>query len=125
MEKVIIYKEESYEIVSCCLEVYNTLGNGFLETVYSEALEYEFKKRNIPYEKEKIFDIKYKDIVLDKKYKADFIVYGKIILEIKAVSTISEGFKSQTLNYLKVTGYKLGILGNFGEESFKFKRLVL
>ncbi len=125
MDKEIIYKDESYQIISCCMEVYNYLGNGFLEAVYSEALEYEFKKRNIPYEKEKIFDIKYKDIVLDKKYKADFVVYGKIILEIKAVSTLTEGFKSQTLNYLKTTKFRLGILCNFGEESFKFKRLVL
>lgn len=106
------------------MEVYNTLGNGFLEAVYKEALEYEFKIRNIPYEREKIFDIIYKDVVLDKKYKADFVVYNKIILEVKSASTISDANKSQTLNYLKITKYKLGILSNFGEESFRFKRLV-
>ena len=107
------------------MEVYNFLGNGFLEAVYKEALEYEFKKRNIPYEKEKIFDIHYKDIILDKKYKADFVIHSKIILEIKAVSALVDSYKSQTLNYLKATKYRLGILANFGEESFKFKRLVL
>lgn len=125
MEKEIVYKEESYQIISCCMEVYNVLGNGFLETVYKEALEYEFKKRNIPYIKEKIFTIPYKEIILIKKFQADFEVYGKIILEVKAISELIEKNKSQTLNYLKATKYKLGILVNFWEERFKYRRLVL
>lgn len=77
MEKEIIYKEESYEIIAACLEVYNKLGNGFLEIVYKDALEYEFKLRNIPYSREEAFPIQYKDIKLPRTYNADFVCYVK------------------------------------------------
>ncbi len=124
MEKEIIYKEESYQIIAVCLEVYNKLGNGFLEIVYKDALEYEFQKRNIPYKREQGFTIEYKDIILPHGYSADFVLYNKIILEVKAVSEIIDRFFRQTLNYLKVTDYRLGIIANFGEERFKYKRVV-
>jgi GxxExxY protein len=124
MEKEIIYKEESYNIISACMEVHNKLGNGFLEIVYKDALEYEFLLRKIPYKREKSFDITYKDKQLPHKYNADFIIYDKIVLEVKAVSEIIERYFRQTLNYLKVTKFKLGIIVNFGEESLKYKRVV-
>lgn len=124
-EKEIIYKDESYQIVACCLEVHKILGKGFSEIVYKDALEYEFQKRNIPYEREKRFDINYKEIVLKHKYDADFIVYNKIVLEVKTAGEIMTKFFKQTLNYLKVTKYKLGIIVNFGEDTLNYKRLVL
>ena len=74
----LIYKEESYKIIGACMEVHKTLGNGFLEPVYQEALSIEFNKQHIPYEKEKVLSIIYKDIELDKKYIADFVCYNKI-----------------------------------------------
>lgn len=79
----VIFKEESYKIIGCCLEVYNELGPGFLEVVYKDALEVEFQLNNIPYSREKIFEIKYKGRLLPRRYQADFVVYDQIILEVK------------------------------------------
>ncbi len=100
------------------------LGPGFLEAVYQEALAIEFGKQHIPFEQEKVLSIVYKDIELEKKYIADFICYDKIIVELKALSQLTSEHESQILNYLKATGYKLGILVNFGEKSLKYKRMV-
>ncbi len=119
-----IYKEESYKIIGCCLEVYNELGPGFLEVIYKDALEIEFKLNNIPYSREKLFDVIYKGKLTNRKYNADFVVYDKIILEVKAYKRLSDDNLLQTLNYLKVTKLKLGILANFGESSFNSKRVV-
>lgn len=123
-DKEVVYKEESYEIIAACLEVYNTLGNGFLESVYKEALEYEFIERNNPYKRETTFFIPYKNKILTQKFNADFVVYDKIILEVKAVNDIVDRFFRQTLNYLSAANFKLGILANFGEDRFKYKRIV-
>lgn len=120
----ILYKEESYRIISCCLEVYNILGKVFLEVVYKDALEYEFQKNCIPYLREKPFEINYKDIVLQRKYNADFVIYDNIIIEVKHISGISNDNIKQTLNYLKASNLKLGIIANFGEGSFNSKRVV-
>lgn len=119
-----IYKEESYKIIGCCIEVYNELGPGFLEVVYKDALEIEFQLNNIPYSREKLFDVIYKGKPTNRKYNADFVVYDKIILEVKAYKRLSDDNLLQTLNYLKVTKLKLGILANFGESSFNSKRVV-
>jgi len=110
----LIYKEECFKIIGACLEVHKTLGNGFLKPVYQEALTIEFNKQNIPFEKEKILAIVYKGIELEKKYIADVVCYEKIIVELKALSSLNSEHESQVLNYLKATGYKLGLLVNFG-----------
>ena len=86
----LIYKEESYTIIGKCFEVHNNLGRGFLEIVYKDALEYEFRKAGIPYEREKEYTVNYKGLILPHKFYADFVVFDKIILEIKAVSGISD-----------------------------------
>ena len=124
MDEKIIFKEESYKIIGICMNIHSTLGNGFLEAVYSEVLEKEFVKNNIPYQKEVKLDLFFNGEKLDKKYKADFICFDNIILEIKAVSFIHENFTKQTLNYLKATDKKLGLLINFGEKSLKYKRII-
>jgi len=121
----LIYKEENYKIIGICMEVHRNLGNGFLEIVYKDALEYEFKNNNILYDREREYKISYKEISLPHKYFADFVVYDKIILEIKAVSGIIDEFIKQTLNYLAASKCKLGIIVNFGEDSLKYKRIVL
>lgn len=121
----IIYKEESYQIIGKCMEVHNNLGPGFLEIVYKDALEYEFKNAGIPYEREKEYIVQYKDIVLPHKFYADFVVYDKIILEVKGVNAIADEFIAQSINYLKVSGNKLALLVNFGELKLNYKRLVL
>lgn len=121
----IVYKLDSYEIIGKCFEVHNNLGAGFLEIVYKDALEYEFKKANIPYEREKQYVVKYKDQILPHKFYADFVILDKIILEVKAVSGISDEFVAQALNYLKVSDNKLALIVNFGEQSINSKRIVL
>ena len=120
-----LFQEETYQIIGACYEVHKTLGNGFLEAVYSEALTIEFKERKIPYEKEKTIKIQYKNVSLDKRYVADLICYGKIIVELKALTALTSQHESQLINYLKATGIKVGLLVNFGERSLKYKRLVL
>lgn len=107
-------KEQSYAINGAAMNVYNALGHGFLETVYQEALELEFIKRGIPYEREKELKIFYEGKELRQTYKADFVCYGDIIVELKAVAHLDDSHRSQVFNYLKATGFKLGLLYNFG-----------
>ena len=121
----LIYKEESYTIIGKCFEVHNNLGPGFLEIVYKDALEYEFQKAGIPYEREKEYTVNYKGLILPHKFYADFVVYDKIILEIKAVSGISDEFIARAINYLKVSNNKLTLIVNFGELKLNSKRIVL
>jgi len=123
--KEIIYKEESYRIIGACMEVHKELGSGFLEAVYQEALALEFSTENIPFEREKELEIRYKGMVLSKRYYADFICYDKIVLELKALDGLRPEHTAQVLNYLKATGYKLGILINFGTPSLEYRRIVL
>lgn len=121
----LIYKEEAYEIISCCFEVHKILGRGFLEAVYKDALMHEFKSRNILYKREKNFEINYKNKSLQHYYTSDFVVFDKIILEEKAQQNIIDEHYKQVINYPAVSKMKLGMLVNFGEESLKFKRIVL
>lgn len=121
---MLIYKEESYKIIGACMEVHNTLGCGFLEAVYQEALAIEFDKRGIPYIREAELNIEYKGIILSKKYNADFICYDKIIVETKALTELLTVHQSQVINYLKASKLKLGILVNFGEENLNYIRLA-
>ena len=116
----LIYKDEVYSFISCCFEVHKNLGNGFLEAVYKDALCYELKQRNIPFEREKKFEIAYKDIILPHYYYCDLI-----IIEIKAQENIEKTHYKQLLNYLAASNSKLGLLVNFGEDSLRFKRVVL
>jgi len=120
----IVYKEESYKIVGACFAVHKALGSGFLEAVYQEALEKEFTTQAIPYQKEVKLDLYYNDIKLNKIYRADFICYDKIIVEIKAVSHVPNVFYHQVKNYLKATNFRLGLLINFGESSLTCKRIL-
>ena len=120
----IVFKDESYQIIGSCMAVHRELGCGFLEAVYQEALEEEFKIRKIPYVREKQLDIFYKGHLLNKKYQADFICYGKIILELKAITELNSAHKSQLINYLKATNLKLGLLVNFGGNTLESKRVI-
>jgi GxxExxY protein len=120
----ILYKDESYKIIGAAMEVHRELGPGFLEAVYQEALEIEFQNRNIPYQREAPLKVNYKGHTLKKEYTADFICYDKIIIETKALDCLVPKHESQTFNYLKTTGFNLGILINFGEISLKHKRIV-
>lgn len=121
----IIFKEESYKIIGAAMTVHKELGAGFVEPVYQEALEIEFKRQNIPFHREKHLNIFYKGQKLIKHYCADFVCYDNIIVELKALSGLSGDHEAQTLNYLKASKIKLGLLINFGTKSLQYKRLVL
>lgn len=106
-------------------DVHNNLGKGFSEIVYKDALEYEFKNSLIPFEREKEYAVNYKGIILKHKFYADFIVYDKIILEIKSSKQLTNEFTAQCINYLKVSNNKLAILVNFSLDSLEYKRIII
>jgi len=120
-----LLKDETYKIIGFAMEVHKTLGKGFLEIVYKDALELEFKWAGIPYVREQQFKINYKGTILKRFYTADFVTYNNIIIEVKSqLEVIGENYK-QTINYLAVSKLKVGLILNFGEDSLKFKRVIL
>ena len=121
----LIYKKESYSIVGALFEVYNNLGSGFSEIVYKDAIEYEFKQLKIPFVRERKYNVNYKNIILNHNFYADFVVYDKIILEIKSVEKLHDKHLAQCINYLKVSKCKLAILANFSEDILDYKRVIL
>ena len=121
----IYLKEECYIIIGICMEVHEILGKGHGEIIYGDALEYEFKKNEVQYNREVKFNISYKDIILPHHYYSDFVIFDEIILEIKAIKEITSSEIKQTLNYLAASQNKLGLLVNFGEDSLKYKRIIL
>lgn len=124
MEKV-VFKEESYRIMGACFEVYKEKGCGFVEPVYQECLKIELELQDIPFQEQHELDLTYKGRPLKQKYKPDFICFDKIILEIKAVSQLADEHRAQVHNYLKATGYKLGLLVNFGHNpKVEWERIV-
>jgi GxxExxY protein len=122
----IVYKEESYAIMGACFEVYKEKGCGFLEAVYQECLEIEFQMQNLPAVAQPRFELSYKGRPLKQKYVPDFICYGKIVLELKAVSGLNDEHRAQVQNQLRATGHKLGLLVNFGHyPGLEHERIVL
>lgn len=123
---MIYYKDECYNIIGAAMKVHRVLGAGFLESVYQEALEIEFHRQGIPFEREKELLIHYDGIELQQRYRADFVCYDNIIVELKAVSSLDNNHYAQVINYLKATKKKLGLLINFGNhEELIWERLVL
>jgi GxxExxY protein len=120
----ILFKEESYKIIGACFEVHKILGHGFKEVVYKDALEMELTKISIPFQREKPFNIFYKEQKLKHYLIADFMVYDNIILEIKIGGYIGDPYIKQTLNYLKASGVRLGIVINFGTPSLEYQRVI-
>ncbi len=123
MEDRILFKEESYKIIGAAMEVHKVLGTGFTEPVYQEALELEFQLRDIPYVREKNFQITYKGQILEKGFRPDFVCFDEIIVELKAVSDFTDEHYAQVYNYLKACQMDLGLLINFGKKSLEYKRI--
>lgn len=121
--ETLLHKNESFAIIGAAMEVHRTLGCGFVEPVYQEALAIEMTKRNIPFEREKELNINYKGNRLSKTFRADFICYDKIILELKAVSDFTDEHYAQIYSYLKASNMDLGILINFGKASLEYERI--
>lgn len=110
----ILYWEESYAIQGAIFEVYRVMGCGFLEAVYQECLSKEFRDRKVPYAAQVDITLVYKNEPLIQTYRADFICFNKIIVELKAVKAVSDEHRAQVFNYLKATNIRLGLLVNFG-----------
>jgi GxxExxY protein len=119
-----LHKEESYKIVGVLFDVHKNLGKGFSEIVYKDAIEYEFNQLNISFEREKEFAVHYKNTILNHKFYADFVVFDKIILEIKTVDCFNSSHYNQCLNYLNISKNELAILANFNLISLEYKRIV-
>ncbi|MFT3979844.1 MAG: GxxExxY protein [Ferruginibacter sp.] len=121
----IIFKEESFKIIGVCMDIHRSLGMGLKEVNYKDAMEMDFIEKQIPFEREKRFDVFYKEKRLLHPYYADFILYDAIILEVKSCTTLIDAHVAQALSYLAVANRKLALLINFGEKSLTYKRIVL
>jgi len=117
-------KNETDEIIGIGIDIHKQLGFGFLEIVYKDAFEYELTKSNILFQREKEYKINYKEIILPHKFYADFIVFDSVILEVKAKEGIADEDMAQTINYLKCSGCKVGLILNFGRMRLDIKRVV-
>jgi GxxExxY protein len=121
----LIYKQESFDIMGACFEVYKQIGYGFVESVYHQCLFIELGLRDIPFESKKQCNLDYKGHRLECIFIPDFICCEKILLEIKAVAQLENRHRAQVHNYLKATGYKLGLLVNFGgHPQVEWERIV-
>jgi GxxExxY protein len=120
---VLLFKELCYKTVGAAQEVHRTLGPGFLESVYEHALAQEFALRQIPFERQAPLSVMYKQTCVGD-FRADFVVDGKIILEIKATTGLVPAHEAQALHYLAMTGFRLALLINFGTKSLQFKRII-
>ena len=116
---------QTYTIIGAAMEAHRTLGPGFLEAVYQEALAMELAEKGIPFQKEISIGINYKGKELNCTYRADYICYNEILVELKAVSKMGVNEEAQIINYLKATGLKRGLLINFGEYQLRYKRFVV
>lgn len=119
------FKEEVFAIIGAAIDVHRELGPGFLESIYQEALEIELRARNVPFVAQQAISVRYKGLTLKKQYFADLVCFEQIIVEIKALPRLSGTEKAQLLNYLKGTGFPIGILINFGSHGrLEWKRIV-
>jgi len=118
-----LYKDLTKEIIGAAMEVHSTLGCGFLESVYEEALAVEFDLRDVSFERQKPLDVFYKEKNV-KQFVCDFLVAGAVLAELKAIKELKELQKAQVLNYLRATNLKLGLLLNFGASSLQYKRVI-
>lgn len=118
-------KEEYYTIIGLCMEIHRILGGGLSEAIYKDALEIELTAKEIPYEREKPYRVNYKGVVLAHFYYADFVIYGEIILEVKAIRNVLNEHLSQIINYMKLADSQIGIIANFNIKSLEHKRIIL
>ncbi len=123
--KKLLFEDLTYKIIGCAIEVHKYLGSGFLESVYEDALCYEFRNEKFLFERQIFLDVKYKDVVFEKRFKADILVNNSVIVELKAQKCLTDVDEAQLLNYLKVTGLRVGLLFNFGSTKLeKMRRIV-
>ena len=124
MPQEFLYKDLTHSIIGAAMEVHRVLGSGFLESVYEEALAHEFRLRSLLYERQAKLAVQYKEITAGE-FRADFIIAKKVVVELKAIKALTEIDEAQLLNYLKGTGFRVGLLFNFGCASLEYKRRIL
>jgi len=120
----LLYEDLTYKIIGAAQEVYKELGPGYLESVYEDALCYELDLRKIPYQRQIDLDVQYKDVIFERRFRADLLVGDKVLVENKAIKAITNQDEAQLINYLKTTGLKVGLLFNFGADKFEMIRRV-
>ncbi len=121
----LLYKQEVFKLVVLCMEIHREMGKGHDEIIYKDAFTVELNRADIPFTREKKYEVNYKGVILPHSYYADFVVWNKILFEPKAVETLTDAHIRQVLNYLATSKLELGLLVNFGADSLEWKRVVL
>ena len=121
----LLYKDEVFKLVGLCMEIHRELGKGHDEVIYKDALVVELQSGKIPFSRELKYEVRYKGVILPHHYRADFVVWDKILFEAKAVERLTDAHVKQVMNYLAASKLELGLLVNFGSDSLEWKRVVL
>lgn len=121
----LLYREETHRLIGLCMEIHRALGKGHDEVIYKDALVVELSRASIPFDREKKYEITYKGVILPHHYRADFVVWDKIIFEAKAIESLTDSHVKQVLNYLAASKLRVGLLVNFGADSLEWKRVIL
>lgn len=121
----LLYRDETHRLIGLCMEIHRELGKGHDEVIYKDSLVVELSRANIPFSREKKYEVKYKDVILPHFYFADFIVWDKVLFEAKAVDKLADPHIKQVLNYLAASKLRVGLLVNFGGDSLEWKRVIL
>jgi GxxExxY protein len=121
----LLHEDLTYRVIGAAQEVHRELGPGYLESVYEDALCHELDQLGIPFERQVDLDVHYKNVVFTKRFRADLVIAGKVLVENKASNGLSPQDEAQLINYLKTTGVRVGFLFNFGAAKFEMLRRVL
>jgi GxxExxY protein len=121
----LLYREETHRLIGFCMEIHRELGKGYDEVIYKDALVVELSRKKIPFTRENKYEVEYKGVILPHSYRADFVIWDKILFEAKAVEQLTEAHVKQVLNYLAAAKLRLGLLVNFGSDSLEWKRVIL
>ena len=121
----LLYKDEVFKLVGLCMEIHRELGKGHDEVIYKDAFVIELQRGKIPFARESKYEVSYKGVILPHHYRADFVVWDKILFEAKAVERLTDAHVKQVMNYLAASKLELGLLVNFGSDSLEWKRVVL
>ena len=121
----LLYREETHPLIGFCMEIHGELGKGHDEVIYMDALVVELSRAHIPFTREKPYQVRYKNAILPHTYRADFVIWDKILFEGKAVEELTDAHVKQVLNYLAASKLRLGLLINFGSDSLEWKRVIL
>jgi GxxExxY protein len=121
----LLYKDDTHRLIGLSMEIHRELGKGHDEVIYKDALSVELSRAAVPFEREKKYEVKYKDVILPHFYYADFVVWERILFEAKAVEKLTDAHAKQVLNYLAASKLRLGLLVNFGRDSLEWKRVIL